>query len=174
MPTQPAETEPVEFDLPVKTAATSLAVSVLATGFFTYVTFAGHGPFVVLAAAAGVFFAYGTVRSALRLIAGRPWAVVMPDGLTFAFSRTVTWDEVKSVGIVSGLSGAAWKGFIDIELHDPDAYLERAAWRQRRNAVIAMRNGHGPIRLPAEAFPVGMADVIATMLQFNPDLEVRD
>jgi hypothetical protein len=168
-----AEIEDVEFQLPSKTAALTLGFCVVASAALTYETFAGHGPFVAATAAMALFFAYGAIRTSLRLIAGKPWTVLMGDGMTFAFSRTVTWDEVKSVTIVRGLSGAAWKGFISVELHDPEAFLERLTWQQRRNARISMSKGHGPIRLPGDAFPVPLEDVVATMRQFHPDLDVR-
>jgi hypothetical protein len=166
------EIEEVGFPLPPKSAALSMALFVAITGVFTYEAFAGHGPFVVVAGAGALAFGYGTVRSALHLFTGKPWTVLMSDGMTFAYSRTVTWDEVKSVAIVPGLSRAAWKGYISVELHDPDAYLERATWQQRRNARISMSKGYGPIRLPGEAFSVPLEDVVAAMRHFNPDLSV--
>jgi hypothetical protein len=72
------------------------------------------------------------------------------------------------------MSRAAWKGSISVELHDPDAYLDRITWAQRRNARIGMRKGYGPIQLPGEAFSVPLEDVVATMRQFNPDLTVLE
>ena len=98
----------------------------MSTGFFiltaaamSYFAVAGHGPAIVVAALAAVFFAYVAARNIIKMMLRRPFLVITDDGLRLSARVNVSWDEVVSVGVFRGTSGYAWKGFIGIELHDP-------------------------------------------------------
>lgn len=134
---------------------------------------AGHGPGVVLAALAAVLVAYLAARNIVRALLRRPSVVITDDGMKFSGRGPVSWDEVASVAVFPGTSAYSWKGFIGIELHDPEAYLARIGYNQRRVARMAIARGLGPIRLPAEAFPVSLEEVVTAMSRFHPGLVVN-
>ena len=163
----------VEYHMPFRTVALSVTFFVSVAAAFVYFAVAGHGPFVGAAALGAVLFGYLAVRNIIRAVLRQPVAVFSGDGLTLISGGGVSWDEVASVAIFPGTSAVAWKGFIAIELHDPDAYIARIGFNQRRVAQAGVARGLGPIRLPAEAFPVPVEEVVATMRRFHPDLIVH-
>jgi hypothetical protein len=151
-----------------------MGVYLLITAAMAYFAIAGHGPAVVVSALAAVFMASFVALSIVRVVVlRRPFAVITDEGLRFSTRGDVSWDEIASVGVSFGTSGYAWKGFIGIALHDPEAYLARVGYNQRRVARIAIARGLAPIRLPGEAFPVSMEEVVAAMSRFRPGLVVN-
>ena len=163
----------VEYRVPFRTAALSMAFFAVMAAVFAYMAVAGHGPFVGVAALCAVYMGYAVVRNIIRVVLRQPYAVFRKDGLTLTAGRAVSWDEIASVAVFTGTSAVGWKGSIAIALHDPDAYIARIGVFQRRTARAGVARGLGPIRMPAEAFPVPVEDVIATMRRFHPGLVVN-
>jgi ADP-ribose pyrophosphatase YjhB (NUDIX family) len=173
VPAEQSSTGVVEYHTPLRTVALSTGFFGLITTAMTYFAVAGHGPGVVVAALTAALFAFLVARSIVRAALRRPFAVITDEGMRFNARGHVSWDEIVSVAVFLGTSGYSWKGFIGIELHDPEAYLARIGYNQRRVARIGIARGLGPIRLPGEGFPVSMEEVVAAMSRFHPGLVVN-
>jgi hypothetical protein len=163
----------VEYQIPLRTVALSAAFFAVMTALFAYFAIAGHGPAIAAAAVGAVLFGRLFVRIIVRAALRRPAVVLSDEGMRFQSGSHVSWDEVASVAVFPGTSGVAWKGFIGVELRDPEAYLGRISYNHRRHARAGIARGFGPIRMQAEAFPVPMDEVVATMSRFHPGLVVH-
>lgn len=172
--TEQSSTGVVEYRIPLRTVALSTGITVLFAAAMVYFAVAGHGPGIVVAALAAAFSVFLGARNIVRVVLRRPFVVITHEGLKLDARVDVSWDEIVSVAVSRGTLGYSWKGFIGIELHDPDAYLARIGYNKRRVARIAIRRGLAPIRLPSEGFPVPLEEVVAAMRRLRPGLVVND
>ena len=164
---------PVEYRVPLRRAAQTLALSGALVALSGDAAVKGHGPVVILGIVGIALFGSILIRLALRVIRKEPFIVLTAEGLALWHGGRATWTEVESIGIVHGMSGASRRGYIEIRLHDIDSYLARLGPTGQRYAKKRMRRGQAPILLPAEAFSVPLEEVVATMARFHPSLVVH-
>ncbi|WP_244502338.1 hypothetical protein [Streptomyces oceani] len=85
---------------------------------------------------------------AQRLLRDRPELVLDDAGVHHLTLGRFGWDEIAAVRIGEMRVRGSTQRFIELLLHDPDAYLARASVYLRRTASMNARLGFGPANIP--------------------------
>ncbi|MFF4910058.1 STM3941 family protein [Streptomyces sp. NPDC001260] len=124
-------------------------------------------------AAAVPFFGLCAVLIILRLLRDRPELVVDDAGVEHVRLGRFGWDEIAAVRIREQQVRNAKQRFIELVLHDPDAYLTRAPRLVRSTASMNARLGIGPANMATNTLPVPPEEVVEAMRRHRPGLAVQ-
>ncbi|MFJ9540873.1 STM3941 family protein [Streptomyces sp. NPDC101225] len=131
----------------------------------------------VLMTVAGVlvapFFGFCSVMMAQRLLRDRPELVLDDAGVEHASLGRFGWDEIAAVRIREQRVRNTSQRFIELVLHDPDAYLARAPKLVRSTASMNARLGFGPANMTTNTLPVPPEAVLDAMRRHCPGLVVQ-
>ncbi|MCQ9132264.1 hypothetical protein KMS84_15885 [Streptomyces sp. IBSBF 2807] len=127
----------------------------------------------VAGALAVPFFGACAVLIALRLIRDRPELVLDDAGVEHVSLGRFRWEEIALVRIREQRVRNASQTFIELVLHDPDAYLARAPRLVRNTASMNARLGFGPAGMAVNTLPVPPEAVLDAMRTHCPGLAVR-
>ncbi|MHA6757259.1 hypothetical protein [Streptacidiphilus sp. PAMC 29251] len=83
------------------------------------------------------------------------------------------WDEIAAVRIREQRVGTTSQRFIELVLHDPDAYLARAPKLTRHTMSLNTRLGYGLANMPMSTLPVPPETVVNAMLSHHPGLTIH-
>ncbi|MFR0358480.1 STM3941 family protein [Streptomyces sediminimaris] len=119
------------------------------------------------------FFGFCSVIIARRLLRNRPELVLDDAGLEHVHLGRFAWDEIAAVRIRDQRVRGASHWFIELVLHDPDAYLARAPRLVRGAASMNARVGFGPANMAVNTLPVPPAAVLDAMRRHCPGLVVQ-
>lgn len=125
---------------------------------------------VIAGALAVPFFGLCTVIVLQRLRRDRPELTLDGAGLEHVQLGRFTWDEIAAVRIREQRVGTTSQRFIELVLHDPDAYLARAPRLVRSTASMNARLGFGPANMPTNTLPVPAEAILDAMRRHRPGL----
>nr|WP_243876636.1 STM3941 family protein [Streptomyces sp. 846.5] len=128
---------------------------------------------MTLAGAVAVpFFGLCSVIIARRLLRDQPELVLDDAGVEHATLGRFAWDEIAAVRIREQRVRNTSQRFIELVLHDPDAYLARAPMLVRRTASMNARLGFGPANMPTTTLRVPPEAVLEAIERHCPGLAV--
>ncbi|MFG2944099.1 STM3941 family protein [Streptomyces adustus] len=127
----------------------------------------------VAGAMAVPLFGFCAVLIIQRLLRDRPELVLDDAGVDHVRLGRFAWDEMAAVRIREQRVSNTSQRFIELVLHDPDAYLVRAPKLVRSTASMNARLGFGPANLPTNTLPVPPEAVLDAMRRHRPGLEVQ-
>ncbi|WP_427917289.1 STM3941 family protein [Streptomyces sp. cg40] len=127
----------------------------------------------VAGALAVPFFGLCAVIIGQRLLRNRPELVLDDAGIDHERLGRVGWDEIAAVQIREQRVRNASQRFIELVLHDPDAYLARAPKLVRRTASMNARLGFGPALMTTNTLPVPPETILDAMRRHRPGLAVQ-
>ncbi|MEU6555226.1 STM3941 family protein [Streptomyces sp. NPDC046915] len=127
----------------------------------------------VAGALAVPFFGFCTVIIIQRLLRGRPELVLDDAGVDHVRLGRFGWDEIAAVRIREQRVRNTSQWFIELVLHDPDAYLARAPKLVRSTASMNARLGFGPANMATNTLPVPPGAVLDAMRRHCPGLAVQ-
>lgn len=129
---------------------------------------------VTLAGALAVpFFGFCSVIIIQRLLRDRPELVLDDAGVDHVRLGRFGWDEIAAVRIREQRVRSTSQWFIELVLHDPDAYLARAPKLVRSTASMNARLGFGPANMATNTLPVPPEAVLDAMRRHCPGLAVQ-
>ncbi|MFI6224674.1 STM3941 family protein [Nocardia salmonicida] len=106
-----------------------------------------------------------------RLIWRRPELVLSNDGLDHRQSGRFTWDEVAHARIfVQRTSALSKVRYVQLGLHDPEAYFARSSRRIRLLAKLNQKLGYGAVNLPESMLGASAEQVLTAMRHYRPTL----
>ncbi|WP_285737311.1 STM3941 family protein [Kitasatospora phosalacinea] len=126
----------------------------------------------VAGAVAVPFFGACAVVLGRRLGSGRPELVIDAGGLEHVSLGRFEWTEIAAVRLRVQQVRTTSQRFVELVLHDPDAYLARAPRLVRATAGMNLGLGFGPANIPVNTLPVTPEVLLATMKQHRPELVV--
>ncbi|MFE5207393.1 STM3941 family protein [Streptomyces sp. NPDC056600] len=124
----------------------------------------------VAGALAVPFFGVCALIIAQRLVRDRPELVLDDSGVEHVRLGRFTWDEIAAVRVREQWVRNTSQQFIELVLHDPDAYLARAPRLVRSTASMNARLGYGPANMPMSTLPVPAEAVVDAMRRHHPGL----
>ncbi|MFE4695492.1 STM3941 family protein [Streptomyces sp. NPDC056738] len=127
----------------------------------------------VAGALAVPFFGLCSVLIGRRLLRGRPELVLDDTGVDHVSLGRFGWEEIAAVRIREQRVRNTSQRFIELVLHDPDAYLARAPRLVRGTASMNARLGFGPANMTTNTLPVPPEAVLEAMLRHRPGLAVQ-
>ncbi|MGI5460839.1 STM3941 family protein [Streptomyces sp. CA-249302] len=127
----------------------------------------------VAGAAAVPFFGFCAVLIGRRLSLDRPELTLDDGGVDHARLGRFGWDEIAAVRIREQRVRNTSQLFIELVLHDPDAYLARAPRLVRSTASMNARLGFGPANMATNTLPVPPEAVLDAMRRHCPGLSVQ-
>ncbi|MGW2708439.1 STM3941 family protein [Streptomyces sp. NPDC001356] len=127
----------------------------------------------VAGALAVLFFGFCSVSYVRRLLRGRPELVLDDAGVDHVSLGRFGWDEIAAVRIREQRVRTTSQRFIELVLHDPDAYLARAPRLVRRTAPANARLGLGPANMAVNTLPAPPEAVLDAMRRHCPGLPVQ-
>ncbi|AJE41305.1 hypothetical protein CP978_15905 [Streptomyces nodosus] len=120
------------------------------------------------------FFGFCSVSIVQRLLRhGRPELVLDDAGVDHARLGRFGWDEIAAVRIREQRVRNTSQRFIELVLHDPDAYLARAPKLVRSTASMNARLGFGPANMTTNTLPVPPEAILDAMRRHHPALVVE-
>ncbi|WP_327259130.1 MULTISPECIES: STM3941 family protein [unclassified Streptomyces] len=132
---------------------------------------------VMMTVAAGAlvvpFFGFCSVSIIQRLLRDRPELVLDDAGVDHVRLGRFGWDEIAAVRIRGQQVRNTSQRFIELVLHDPDAYLARAPKLVRSTASMNARLGFGPANMATSTLPVPPEAVLDAMRRHCPGLAVQ-
>jgi hypothetical protein len=133
----------------------------------------GSVKMTIAGALAVPFFGFCGVFLARRLIQGRPELVLDGAGLEHVTLGRIGWDEIAAVRIREQRVRNTSARFIELVLHDPDAYLGRAPQLVRRTAAMNAGLGFGPANIPVNTLSAAPEAVLDAMQHHRPGLPIQ-
>ncbi|MGW2716655.1 STM3941 family protein [Streptomyces sp. NPDC001492] len=127
----------------------------------------------VAGALAVPFFGLCSVLILQRLLRDLPELVLDDAGVDHVRLGRFGWDEIAGVRIREQRVRNTSQSFIELVLHDPDAYLARAPKLVRSTASMNVRLGFGPATLATNTLPVPPEAVLDAMRRHRPGLAVQ-
>jgi len=127
----------------------------------------------VAGALAVPFFGFCSVIFIQRLFHGRPELVLDDAGVDHVSLGRFGWDEIAAVRIREQRVRNTSQRFIELVLHDPDAYLARAPGLVRRTASMNARLGFGPANMATNTLTVPPDQALDAMRRHHPGLAVQ-
>ncbi|MET7685918.1 STM3941 family protein [Streptomyces sp. NPDC005423] len=127
----------------------------------------------VTGAVAVPFFGFCSVIIFQRLLRDRPEMVLDDAGVDHARLGRFGWDEIAAVRIREQRVRSTSQLFIELVLHDPDAYLTRAPKLVRHTASMNARLGFGPATMATNTLLVPPGSVLDAMRRHCPGLAVQ-
>ncbi|GAA2489387.1 STM3941 family protein [Streptomyces longisporus] len=124
----------------------------------------------VAGALAVPFFGLCSVLILQRLLRDRPELVLDDAGVDHVRLGRFGWDEIAAVRIREQRVRTTSQLFIELVLHDPNAYLARASKLVRSTASMNARLGFGPAVLATNTLPVPPEAVLEAMGRHCPRL----
>ncbi|MFK4221391.1 STM3941 family protein [Streptomyces sp. NPDC020880] len=119
------------------------------------------------------FFGLCSVIIIQRLLRNRPELVLDDAGVDHVTLGRFTWDEIAAVRIREQRVRNTSQRFVELVLHDPDAYLARAPKLVRRTASMNARLGFGPANMATNTLPVPPEAILDAMRRHHPGLAVQ-
>ncbi|MFD4029171.1 STM3941 family protein [Streptomyces sp. NPDC058637] len=119
------------------------------------------------------FFGFCSVIIIQRLLRDRPELVLDDAGVDHVRLGRFTWEEIAAVRIHEQRVRNTSQRFVELVLHDPDAYLARAPKPVRRTASMNARLGFGPAYIATNTLPVPPEAVLGAMRRHHPGLAVQ-
>lgn len=121
---------------------------------------------VVVAATAVPFFGWGSVLFVIRLVRRRPELTVTDEGFDHRQLGRIAWHEVESVVPAEySPTGRITHRFVEVRLHDPQAYLARRPPAARMLARSNMAMLFSPVTISAITLSRPFAEVLLEMQQ---------
>ena len=127
----------------------------------------------VAGAVAVPFFGLCSVIIVQRLLRDRPELVLDEAGVEHVRLGRFGWHEIAAVRIREQRVRNTSQLFIELVLHDPDAYLARAPRLVRSTASMNARLGFGPANMATNTLPVPPEAVLEAMRRHCPGLAVQ-
>ena len=127
----------------------------------------------VAGAVAVPFFGLCSVLIVPRLFRDRPELVLDDAGVDHVRLGRFGWDEIAAVRIREQRVRNTSQLFIELVLHDPDAYLARAPRLVRSTASMNARLGYGPATMATNTLPVPPEEVVEAMRRHRPGLAIQ-
>ena len=127
----------------------------------------------VAGALAVPFFGLCAVLIVQRLLRDRPELVLDDAGVEHVRLGRFGWDEIAAVRIREQHVRNTSQRFIELVLHDPEAYLARASKLVRSTASMNARLGFGPAVMATNTLPVPPEAVLDAMRRHCPRLAVQ-
>ncbi|MEW2508604.1 STM3941 family protein [Streptomyces sp. NPDC046870] len=127
----------------------------------------------VAGALAVLFFGFCSVSFIRLLLRGRPELVLDDAGVDHVRLGRLGWDEIAAARMREQRVRNTSQRFIELVLHDPDAYLARAPELVRRTASANARLGLGPATVATNTLPVPPEAVLEAMRLHCPGLPVQ-
>ncbi|MGW2616892.1 STM3941 family protein [Streptomyces sp. NPDC001500] len=127
----------------------------------------------VAGALAVPFFGFCAVIIVLRLLRDRPELVLDDAGVDHVRLGRFGWDEIVAVRVREQRVRNTSQRFIELVLHDPDAYLLRAPRLVRSTASMNARLGFGPATMAVNTLPAPPEAVLDAMRRHRPGLAVQ-
>ncbi|MFE7855360.1 STM3941 family protein [Streptomyces sp. NPDC057403] len=127
----------------------------------------------VAGALAVPFFGLCAVLIVQRLFRGRPELVVDDAGVEHVRLGRFGWGEIAAVRIREQRVRNTSQRFIELVLHDPEAYLARAPRLVRSTASMNARLGFGPANMATNTLPVPPEEIVDAMRRHRPGLAVH-
>ncbi|MER6738823.1 STM3941 family protein [Streptomyces puniciscabiei] len=128
----------------------------------------------VAGALAVLFFGFCAVLIIQRLLRDRPELVLDDAGMDHVRLGRFGWEEIAAVRIREQRVRNTSQRFIELVLHDPDAYLARAPKLVRSTASMNARLGFGPANMATNTLPVPPEAVLDAMRRHRPGLAVQN
>jgi hypothetical protein len=128
----------------------------------------------VAGALAVLFFGFCAVLIIQRLLSDRPELVLDDAGVDHVRLGRFGWDEIAAVRIREQRVRNTSQRFIELVLHDPDAYLARAPKLVRSTSSMNARLGFGPANMATNTLPVPPEAVLEAMRRHRPGLAVQN
>ena len=119
------------------------------------------------------FFGLCSVIIGQRLRRDRPELMLDDTGVDHERLGRFRWDEIAAVRIREQRVRNASQRFIELVLHDPDAYLARAPKLVRGTASMNARLGFGPATMATNTLPVPPETILDAMRRHCPGLAVQ-
>ncbi|MBM7439360.1 STM3941 family protein [Streptomyces sp. HB132] len=119
------------------------------------------------------FFGFCSVIIIQRLFRDRPELVLDDAGVDHVRLGRFGWDEIAAVRIREQRVRNTSQRFIELVLHDPDAYLARAPKLVRSAASMNARLGFGPASMATNTLPEPSEAVLDAMRRHCPGLTVQ-
>ncbi|MFE9912490.1 STM3941 family protein [Streptomyces clavifer] len=119
------------------------------------------------------FFGFCSVITVQRLLRDRPELVLDDAGVVHVRLGRFAWEEIAAVRIREQRVRNTSQRFVELVLHDPDAYLARAPKLVRRTATVNARLGFGPANMATNTLPVTPEAVLDAMRRHHPGLAVQ-
>jgi hypothetical protein len=108
-----------------------------------------------------------------RLIWRKPELVLTGDGLDHRQSGHFAWDEVAHARIfVQRTSAFSTMRYVQLGLHDPQAYFARSPRRIRLLAKLNQKLGYGTVNLPESMLGASAEQVLTAMRHYRPTLRI--
>ncbi|MGW1747181.1 STM3941 family protein [Streptomyces sp. NPDC002092] len=127
----------------------------------------------VAGALAVPFFGLCAVLILQRLLRDRPELVLDDAGVDHVRLGRFGWGEIAAVRIREQRVRTTSQLFIELVLHDPDAYLARASKLVRSTASMNARLGFGPAIMATNTLPVPPEAVLDAMRRHCPRLAAQ-
>ncbi|MEU6587751.1 STM3941 family protein [Streptomyces sp. NPDC046881] len=127
----------------------------------------------VAGALAVPFFGSCAVMITQRLIRDRPELLLNDAGVDHVTLGRFGWAEIAAVRMREQRVRNTSQRFIELVLHDPDAYLARAPKLVRGTASMNARLGYGPATMPTNTLSVPPEAVLEAMRRHRPGLAVQ-
>jgi len=127
----------------------------------------------VAGALAVPFFGFCAVLIVQRLRRDRPELLLDDAGVEHVRLGRFGWNEIAAVRIREQRVRNTSQRFIELVLHDPDAYLARAPKLVRSTASMNARLGFGPASMATNTLTVPPEAVLDAMRRHCPDLAVQ-
>ncbi|WP_156910642.1 STM3941 family protein [Nocardia mangyaensis] len=142
-----------------------------------WVVLSGDAPlFPLVASVLGVpFFTCAGVFLAARLILRKPELVLTDDGLVHRQYGRIGWDEVTHARIQTVRTSAfSHARFLQLGLHDPDAFYARSSRWLRLMAKANRRLGYGQANLAGSTLGAPLEQVLNAMRTYRPGLVILE
>ncbi|MFD3748271.1 STM3941 family protein [Nocardia sp. NPDC058633] len=152
-----------------------IALSAVFVALGVWIVFSDDAPLLALISGvlciplglgAGLFFVG-------RLVRRRPELVLTEDGLDHRQSGRFAWDEVSHARIfVQRTSAFSTMRYVQLGLHDPEAYFARSTRRIRLLAKLNQKLGYGTVNLPESMLGASAEQVLTAMCHYRPTLRI--
>ncbi|MFI1509442.1 STM3941 family protein [Streptomyces sp. NPDC020597] len=119
------------------------------------------------------FFGLCSVLIMRRLLSDRPELVLDDAGVDHVRLGRLGWDQIALVRIREQRVRTTSQRFIELVLHDPDAYLAHAPKLVRSTASMNARLGFGPATMAVNTLSVPPEAVLDAMRRHRPGLAVQ-
>lgn len=120
---------------------------------------------VLLAVVAVPFFGWAGALTVVRLGRRGPELIITDDGFKHRQLGWISWREVAVVIPRQMQTGASTQRFIEVVLHDPQAYLKQRPQSARLLGRGNMGLGYSPVTISANTLPNSIGEVLAAMQQ---------
>ncbi|MEC3915709.1 STM3941 family protein [Nocardia sp. CDC160] len=146
-----------------------------ALGAFLFVQFGvklfetGEASAMVVGLLAVCFFLTYLAVTMLHLVRRSPELTITAAGITHHSRGSLEWAEIERIRFQQ----IGWQGFLEVLLHDPDAYLNRGPLLKRALGQANRGFGLSPVTISAHTVPASLQDLAEAMRRHHPNLVIE-